>query len=54
MGCTVVEMLTGDPPWSKLEPAAVIFAIGSKTTEPELPPNLSDDGKEFIQAALIW
>ncbi|KAJ7384468.1 Mitogen-activated protein kinase kinase kinase 2 [Desmophyllum pertusum] len=52
VGCTVVEMLTGSPPWGDLEEVAAIFKIGSEPTEPELPEGVSQDAKEFIQAAL--
>ncbi|KAJ7384472.1 Mitogen-activated protein kinase kinase kinase 2 [Desmophyllum pertusum] len=54
VGCTVVEMLTGSSPLGHLEPAAAIFQIGSKPTEPKLPESVSQDAKEFIQAALAW
>ena len=54
MGCTVVEMLTGKPPLSDLEPAAVISHIGSRPTEPNLPENISKTTKDLITAALTW
>ncbi|KAJ7384475.1 Mitogen-activated protein kinase kinase kinase 2 [Desmophyllum pertusum] len=54
VGCTVVEMLTGSPPLGDLEPEAAIFKIGSRPTEPKLPESVSQDAKEFIQAALTW
>ncbi|XP_078356528.1 mitogen-activated protein kinase kinase kinase 3-like [Oculina patagonica] len=54
VGCTVVEMLTGNPPLGDLEPAAAIFRIGSKPTVPNLPENVSQAARDFIQAALTW
>ncbi|KAJ7384469.1 Mitogen-activated protein kinase kinase kinase 2 [Desmophyllum pertusum] len=54
VGCTVVEMLTGRPPMGHLEPAAAIYKIGSEPTEPALPESVSQDAKDFIQAALAW
>ena len=47
-------MLTGKPPLGHLEPAAAIYRIGSKPTEPTLPETASQDAKEFIKAALTW
>ena len=54
MGCTVVEMLTGRPPLGDLEPAAAMFRIGSKPTEPNLPNDASKAAKDFITACLTW
>ena len=47
-------MLTGKPPLGHLEPAAAMFRIGTKPTEPSLPETTSQDAKEFIKAALTW
>lgn len=47
-------MLTGNPPLGHLEPAAAIFSIGSKPTEPTLPESVSQDAKNLIKAALKW
>ena len=52
VGCTVVEMLTGRPPLGHLEPVAAIFQIGNNPTVPALPEDVSQDAKDFIQAAL--
>ena len=49
-----MEMLTGKPPLSDLEPAAAMFRIGSRPIEPTLPENVSLDAKEFVKAALTW
>ncbi|XP_078360149.1 mitogen-activated protein kinase kinase kinase 2-like [Oculina patagonica] len=54
VGCTVVEMLTGRPPLGHLEPVAAIFRIGLKPTVFTLPEGVSEDAKEFIEAALTW
>ena len=50
LGCTVVEMLSGKPPWHKLEGAAVVYEIG-KTKKPtyELPDDVSSASKAFIE-----
>ncbi|KAK1374371.1 Mitogen-activated protein kinase kinase kinase YODA [Heracleum sosnowskyi] len=52
LGCTVLEMATTKPPWGQLEGAAAIFKIGHTQELPELPPYLSDDGKDFISLCL--
>ncbi|KNC46277.1 STE/STE11 protein kinase [Thecamonas trahens ATCC 50062] len=41
VGCTVIEMLTGSPPWSEFEPQAAMFHIGTTKTGPKLPDNIS-------------
>ena len=51
LGCTVVEMLTGHPPWHEFEGVAAIFKIA--TTYPpiyELPLNTSEIVKNFLSA----
>lgn len=39
IGCTLVEMLTGSPPWFGLEPMAVIYNIANESPKYKLPPN---------------
>lgn len=53
LGCTVVEMLTTKPPWSEFEPMAALFKIATQPTEPALPPDLSEDAREFVESTLI-
>ena len=55
VGCTVVEMLTGEPPLRDLEPLAVIFQIGSKpdTVCPQLPPHCSKDADDFLSKCFV-
>ncbi|XP_068752241.1 mitogen-activated protein kinase kinase kinase 3-like isoform X3 [Montipora capricornis] len=52
LGCTVVEMLTTKPPWSEFEPMAALFKIATQPTEPELPLDLSEDARDFVQSTL--
>ena len=53
-GCTVVEMLTGNPPLKELEPMAAIFKIGNNQVNFDLPEGVSPDAHDFVTAALTW
>ncbi|KAI4325514.1 hypothetical protein MLD38_030902 [Melastoma candidum] len=47
LGCTIIEMITGKPPWSEFEGAAAMFRVLSDT--PPIPDMLSSEGKDFLQ-----
>ncbi|XP_031279229.1 mitogen-activated protein kinase kinase kinase 5-like [Pistacia vera] len=47
LGCTVIEMLTGRPPWGELEGPQAMFKVLHKT--PPIPETLSSEGKDFLQ-----
>ncbi|KAL8058855.1 hypothetical protein ABFX02_03G048400 [Erythranthe guttata] len=47
VGCTVIEMLTGKPPWSDSNGVQAMFNVLNKT--PPVPETLSDEGKDFLQ-----
>ncbi|XP_020167811.1 mitogen-activated protein kinase kinase kinase 5 [Aegilops tauschii subsp. strangulata] len=47
LGCTIIEMFTGKPPWSGLEGPAAMFKVLNK--DPPIPDNLSSDGKDFLK-----
>ena len=53
-GCTVVEMLTGNPPLKQFAPMAAIFKIGNNQVNFDLPEGTSPDAKDFVTAALTW
>ncbi|KAF8020259.1 hypothetical protein BT93_G0842 [Corymbia citriodora subsp. variegata] len=47
LGCTIVEMLTGKPPWSEFEGVAAMFK--AMKNSPSIPETLSSEGKDFLQ-----
>ncbi|CAI9116606.1 OLC1v1017799C1 [Oldenlandia corymbosa var. corymbosa] len=47
LGCTVIEMLTGKPPWSDYNGVQAMFNVLNKS--PPIPDTLSPEGKEFLQ-----
>uniref|UniRef100_A0A0E0KJD8 mitogen-activated protein kinase kinase kinase n=1 Tax=Oryza punctata TaxID=4537 RepID=A0A0E0KJD8_ORYPU len=47
LGCTIIEMFTGKPPWSGLEGPAAMFKVLHK--DPSIPDNLSPEGKDFLR-----
>ncbi|CAM8915696.1 unnamed protein product [Rhodiola kirilowii] len=47
LGCTIIEMLNGKPPWSEYEGAAAMFKVMRET--PQIPKTLSPEGKDFLQ-----
>ena len=53
LGCTVIEMATGEPPWNEYKnPMAAIYNLIKTNTPPELPNNLSSICKNFLQCCL--
>eukprot|EP01083_Nonionella_stella_P047962 128454_1 len=53
LGCTVIEMLTGKPPWHQFKTqVSALFHIASTNKPPQLPPNLSPTARSFILQCL--
>ncbi|XP_057297827.1 mitogen-activated protein kinase kinase kinase 19-like [Hydractinia symbiolongicarpus] len=54
VGCTVMEMATGKPPWSEYPPYAAMYAIAENTNHPpELDANHSAEARSFVAACLV-
>ncbi|CAJ1935934.1 unnamed protein product [Sphenostylis stenocarpa] len=51
LGCTVLEMLTRQPPYSDLEGMQALFLIG-RGKPPPIPEYLSKDAQDFIRECL--
>ncbi|CAL5347186.1 unnamed protein product [Camellia sinensis] len=53
VGCTVIEMATGKPPWSQqYEEVAAIFHIGTIKSHPPIPEHLSVEAIDFLLKCL--
>jgi serine/threonine protein kinase len=50
LGCTVLEMATGEVPWGKLENyVQALFKIGRSEATPLIPENLSENLKDLLR-----
>lgn len=47
LGCTIIEMLNGKPPWSDFEGPAAMFKVLKES--PQIPEALSSEGKDFLR-----
>ncbi|KAJ8442742.1 hypothetical protein Cgig2_011012 [Carnegiea gigantea] len=52
VGCTVIEMATGKPPWCQYQEVAALFHIGTTKSPPPIPEHLSEDAKDFLRKCL--
>ncbi|XP_058208495.1 mitogen-activated protein kinase kinase kinase NPK1-like isoform X2 [Rhododendron vialii] len=53
VGCTVIEMATGKPPWSQqYQEVAALFHIGTTKSHPPIPDHLSLEAKDFLLKCL--
>ncbi|KAL4590281.1 hypothetical protein LXL04_003208 [Taraxacum kok-saghyz] len=53
VGCTVIEMATGKPPWSQqYQEVAALFHIGTTKAHPPIPDHLSMQAQDFLLKCL--
>ncbi|XVF03825.1 hypothetical protein REPUB_Repub05bG0026000 [Reevesia pubescens] len=53
LGCTIIEMSTGNSPWPELnDPVSALYKIGFSGEIPEIPKWLSEKGKDFLSKCL--
>ncbi|KAL5566092.1 hypothetical protein UlMin_029256 [Ulmus minor] len=53
VGCTVIEMATGKPPWSQqYQEVAALFYIGTTKSHPPIPEHISAEAKDFLLKCL--
>eukprot|EP01122_Echinamoeba_exundans_P008340 TRINITY_DN2750_c0_g1_i2.p1 TRINITY_DN2750_c0_g1~~TRINITY_DN2750_c0_g1_i2.p1 ORF type:complete len:892 (-),score=162.12 TRINITY_DN2750_c0_g1_i2:84-2759(-) len=52
--CTIIEMAAGKPPWADeyTQVAALVFAVATTESIPNIPDHLSDDCKNFLKLCL--
>ncbi|PIA28668.1 hypothetical protein AQUCO_06800088v1 [Aquilegia coerulea] len=56
LGCVVLEMITGKPGWRcgvDADVSALLFRIGFSDELPEIPEDVSEEGKDFIKRCLV-
>lgn len=51
LGCTVIEMLDGRPPWSEFEGPQAMFKVLNHS--PPIPDTLSSEGKDFLRRCFL-
>jgi len=53
VGCTVIEMATGHPPWSQFpSPVTAMYHIATTDSPPDFPRGLSPHGTDFLTQCL--
>ena len=54
VGCTVIEMLTGLPPWQQVEPSAssILRHLETVVEPPEFPPGISEECRALLSYCL--
>ncbi|KAJ6767395.1 CCR4-NOT TRANSCRIPTIONAL COMPLEX SUBUNIT CAF120-RELATED [Salix purpurea] len=53
VGCTVVEMATGQAPWANVaDPVSALYQIGFSGNAPEIPSFMSTQAKDFLSKCM--
>jgi mitogen-activated protein kinase kinase kinase ANP1 len=53
LGCTIIEMATGEPPWAEYKnPMAALYNLMHTNLPPAFPDHLSDNCKHFLSCCL--
>ncbi|KAM5574321.1 mitogen-activated protein kinase kinase kinase 17-like [Rosa sericea] len=54
LGCTVIEMATGRPPWAAeiSDPIAAVLKIACSNERPQFPRQFSSEGSDFLEKCL--
>ncbi|XP_015958937.1 mitogen-activated protein kinase kinase kinase 18-like [Arachis duranensis] len=54
LGCTILEMVTGKPPWNDVsgDPVSVLYRVGFSGEAPEIPESVSEEVKDFLGKCL--
>lgn len=53
VGCTIIEMITGEPPWSEFKiHMATLYHILQTDKPPKLPSNISPELEDFLKCCL--
>lgn len=53
VGCTIIEMATGQPPWAEFKnPMATLYNLANANSPPAFPEHLSDTCKHFLSCCL--
>ena len=56
LGCTVLEMITGRPPWpcdQNTKIGSILIKIGCTNQVPEIPNRVSKEAKDFLNKCLV-
>lgn len=54
LGATIIEMLTGKPPFCHFtEATAAMFFIGTTQEPPPFPPGITEEAKDFLRQCFI-
>ena len=54
IGCTIIEMFSGEPPYrDKNNPISILNCIAKNNEPPRIPEDMSDQLKDFVEKCLI-